>query len=173
MKVVGGSVRIPQRARSTPGMTDEMDRPHWSPRPNLDRSVTQHGEGRDLSVLIAELPRRAWLHIIYAMRTYLSAALVLAGLLHVLPASAAIPEPVRIETGLVTGVAGIVFRGARLQGPSVCGASRRRLRWRPPQPAKNPGTAFAPPTSSPPTACSAPRAAARFRRTAATDRRRR
>src|SRR5215210_1383849 len=68
------------------------------------------------------------------MRIFLSAALVLAGLLRPLPASSDIPEPIQIETGLVAGVAGSfsevrVFKGLPFAAPPVGG-----LRWRPPQP---------------------------------------
>jgi para-nitrobenzyl esterase len=54
-----------------------------------------------------------------------------------LPASAAIPEPIRVETGLVSGVPGAfsevrVFKGLPFAAPPV-----GDLRWRPPQAPKN------------------------------------
>jgi para-nitrobenzyl esterase len=64
----------------------------------------------------------------------LLALLALSALLAA-PALAAIPEPVRVDTGLVSGVAGTnpeirVFKGLPFAAPPV-----GDLRWRPPQPA--------------------------------------
>ena len=109
--------------------------------PDILSGARAAGEGRrrseqeriEVSHCRIASPRLAAYHL-RLMRTYLSAALVLAGLLRVMPASAAIPEPVRIETGLVAGVAGSfsevrVFKGLPFAAPPV-----GRLRWRPPQP---------------------------------------
>lgn len=62
------------------------------------------------------------------------AASLLAVALSVLPAAAAIPEPIRTEGGLVSGVAGLdptvrVFKGIPFAAPPVGG-----FRWRPPEP---------------------------------------
>ena len=70
------------------------------------------------------------------MKTLTRAAVVLVGLLAAASAYAAISEPIRTETGLVTGNAGSfpevrVFKGIPFAAPPVAD-----LRWRPPQPAK-------------------------------------
>ena len=62
---------------------------------------------------------------------------LLAAFLGAPSVSAAIPEPVRLETGLVSGVPGAfpevrVFKGMPFAAPPVSD-----LRWRPPQPPKN------------------------------------
>jgi para-nitrobenzyl esterase len=65
------------------------------------------------------------------------AALVAVTVVSAIPTSAAIPEPARIETGLVSGVAGSfpevrVFKGLPFAAPPV-----GDFRWRPPQPPRN------------------------------------
>jgi para-nitrobenzyl esterase len=71
------------------------------------------------------------------MKTLTRAAFLLVVLLAAASAVAAIPEPIRTENGLVSGVAGAipevrVFKGVPFAAPPV-----GELRWRPPQPAKN------------------------------------
>src|ERR1700720_2835281 len=65
----------------------------------------------------------------------LSAVIVLS-VISALPVRAAIPEPVRVESGLVSGVPGAfpeirIFKGLPFAEPPV-----GDLRWRPPQPAQ-------------------------------------
>src|SRR5262245_37416914 len=71
------------------------------------------------------------------MKTLTRAAFVFVVLLAAVSAVAAIPEPIRVENGQVSGVAGAfpdvrVFKGVPFAAPPV-----GDLRWRPPQPAKS------------------------------------
>jgi para-nitrobenzyl esterase len=64
-----------------------------------------------------------------------SALIVLSVLLSALPVRAAIPEPVRVETGLVSGVPGALPDIRVFKGLPFAAAPVGDLRWRPPQPA--------------------------------------
>src|SRR5262245_55208624 len=71
------------------------------------------------------------------MKTLSRAALVIIVLLAAVSAFAAISEPIRVENGLVTGVAAAfpevrVFKGVPFAAPPI-----GDLRWRPPAPAKH------------------------------------